>query len=171
MTHSYLFYSPELRAREAFLTDLNQVINVIEELMSNIKEGAQFYNDLQSRGQQLFQTVSDYSLTRGVEKKDLMMSMHEGDGSYQGGGNGGGYNTNAGGGGAAAIPAYNNYSSPLYGDSNFASSGGPPAYGSVNNVLKAKPVLPDRIDSATVPPPYAAINPRGPHPPSNAPRR
>ncbi len=80
--YSYLFHiicSPDLVKRENFLSGLNQVLNQVEELLSNVKEGNQFYADLLARVQQLFQTVSDYCMTRGVEKNDLIMSMHNED--------------------------------------------------------------------------------------------
>ena len=117
----------------------------------------QFYTDLLARAQQLFQTVNDYSFTRGVEKKDLILSMHQEDEIALKTGNMNIMNNNNNSPGYGTVPHLPPRASQPQnpGYYNQATSSGPPPYASV--------VIPPNSSNNNGPPPYAAINYNGPY--------
>jgi hypothetical protein len=171
--------SPELANRERYLTEVNKVLSLVDDLRSNVREGCQFYGDLLARVQQLLQTATDYSMGRGVEKKELIMSLHEDHGMSN--------LSISGGGHSGAPPAASAYGA--YQPTNVAAQfggGGHPGGGNVfaptatatatyavppNTNYWGVPQPPVAQFAGSQPPPsYGSVNPSG-YPPQPPPRR
>jgi len=86
------------KERGTFFEGLENGISAFHEIVTNASQGANFYNQLNSRLTQLNQQVSDFTFSRGVEKNDLIFQINTGQG---GAGGAGGAQGGAGGAGGA----------------------------------------------------------------------
>ncbi|DAZ93044.1 TPA: hypothetical protein N0F65_009792 [Lagenidium giganteum] len=66
---------PLLLARQTFLQQLSDAVDVFEQLQSHVKEGKKFYTDLTARVQELEQTVADHCAARDLEKRELELNL------------------------------------------------------------------------------------------------
>jgi programmed cell death 6-interacting protein len=65
--------------RERFIQRLSDAIAIYEQLVSNAEEGKKFYIDLNSKIEQLFQTVQDHCTAREIERKELELNFSHDD--------------------------------------------------------------------------------------------
>lgn len=68
-----------IQARQAFLQLLSDAVDIFEQLESHVKEGNIFYEELQTRIDQLHQTVADHCAAREIEKRELELNIASDD--------------------------------------------------------------------------------------------